>query len=59
MSHLHSKNKTAKWETIKRIMFSYASESHMVNHQEKDYLCSNPAKTLINIGCHISGGWGR
>ena len=40
-------------------MFSYASESHMVNHQKEELFMLKPAKTLINIGCHISGGWGR
>ena len=49
----------SKWETIKHIMFSYASESHMVNHQKEELFMLKPAKTLINIGCHISGGWGR
>lgn len=38
-------------------MFSYASESHMVNHQREELFMLKPAKTLINIGCHISGGW--
>ena len=26
-----------KWETIKHIMFSYAGESHMVNHQREEW----------------------
>lgn len=46
-----------KWETIKHIMFLYAGESHVVNHQREEWFMLKFCQDFNQYWVSHLGGW--